>query len=122
MFIGIKTPNAESCTIHYRDIGDYLTREEKLAIVEHGSAESIEWEKIIPNNHGDWVNQRSAEFETWPVLGDKKPSAPRIFKVYGAGLKTGRDAWCYSMHKTTLIHNITRFLGTYESARRDFRI
>ncbi|MEZ2121443.1 DEAD/DEAH box helicase [Corynebacterium sp. CCM 9203] len=122
IFIGIKTPNAESCTIHYRDIGDYLTREEKLTIIEHGSAESIEWQKITPNNHGDWVNQRSEEFETWPVLGDKTPGSPRIFNIYGAGLKTGRDAWCYSMSKTALMHNITRFLDTYESARRDFRI
>ncbi|WP_323375433.1 hypothetical protein [Corynebacterium antarcticum] len=70
--IGIKTPNVDSCTIHYRDIGDYLTREEKLAIIQHSMPENIEWQIIVPNSHGDWINQRSETFKSWPKLGSKR--------------------------------------------------
>ncbi len=50
--------------IYYYDIGDYLSREEKLKIVtEFNSVKSIPWLRVAPNLDGDWINQRSPEFE-----------------------------------------------------------
>ena len=45
------------CQIHYKDIGDYLSREEKLqGIREIGSVASInDWKRIVPDNHNDWL-------------------------------------------------------------------
>ena len=41
--------------IHYYDIGDYLSREDKLRIIhEFGSVERIPWTILQPNEHGDW--------------------------------------------------------------------
>ena len=58
----VRNPNAthEGCRIRYRDIGDYLKREEKLAIVrDAGSVAGIgDWQEIIPDRHHDWVGQR----------------------------------------------------------------
>ena len=62
----VRNPEAdhEGCRILYRDIGDYLKREEKLAILR--TAESIdgikEWRRITPDRHDDWIGQRSEAF------------------------------------------------------------
>jgi len=62
--------------IQYHDIGDYLTRDEKLKLISKlNSANSPEmkWKKIIPNDQGDWLNQRNELFETFfPIQPDKK--------------------------------------------------
>ncbi len=40
---------AGSCEIHYRDIGDYLSRTQKLAIVDNGDLDTVHWETVVPN-------------------------------------------------------------------------
>ena len=63
IFIGVKDPNHSGpCEVHYRDIGDYLTREEKLRIVADGTLATVDWQTITPNSHGDWISQRNDEF------------------------------------------------------------
>ena len=63
--IFVKNPNAthDGCKIHYRDIGDYLTREEKLeALREAVSIKGIsDWQAITPNTNLrlGWTTQRS---------------------------------------------------------------
>ena len=73
--------------IQYRDIGDYLTREQKLDILEiEQSLEGTEWETITPNEHGDWVNHRDENYGTFQPLGDKstkgKSTSPAVFEMY----------------------------------------
>ena len=72
VMVGVKDPTKSGFELHYRDIGDYLTAGEKLDIVESSTVESIEWQPVTPNDDGDWLNQRSEEFSTWPVIGEKK--------------------------------------------------
>lgn len=113
VFIGVKQAGATGYAIHYRDIGDYLTAEEKLEIVDTSTIDNIEWEKITPNSHGDWVNQRSDDFATWPVLGDKKRSGQYIFKNYSSGIATSRDAWAYNSSSRKLASNIRYTIDFY---------
>ncbi|MDV6271328.1 DEAD/DEAH box helicase [Rhodococcus globerulus] len=118
IFIGIKNPaHAGSCEIHYRDIGDYLTREDKLRIVSEGQLGAVDWQSINPNTQGDWINQRNDEFEAWPAMGNKKaePGQVSVFKNYSAGLKTSRDTWCYSFSRDELEGNIARTVDFYNS-------
>ncbi|WP_420113772.1 DEAD/DEAH box helicase, partial [Pseudactinotalea sp.] len=79
----------------YRDIGDYLTREEKLAIVASDHLASVEWEPITPNAAGDWINQRGDDFETYQLLGEKS-GEDAVFGLFSGGVKTNRDAWVYN--------------------------
>jgi predicted helicase len=40
-------------TVYYKDIGDYLSREKKLAIIKKaGSIDGIDWTVLRPNEHG----------------------------------------------------------------------
>ena len=52
-----------SAVIHYHDIGDYLSREEKLKIIDDfGDIAHINWQLLTPDQHGDWLNKRDSEF------------------------------------------------------------
>ena len=113
--VGIKDTAKSGFQLHYRDIGDYLTAEEKLEIVDSSSIETIDWQSITPNKEGDWLNQRSEEFETWPVIGEKKGSSEKIFSQFSAGVKTSRDSWCYNFNPRELFNNVRETTAYYNA-------
>ena len=114
--IGIKDSFRTGFHLHYRDIGDYLTTGEKLKTVNSLAIESIDWSVISPNEHGDWISQRSDEFSTWPVLGGKKKEATSFFNSFSAGLKTNRDAWAYSFSIPLLCTNVSESVTAFNEA------
>ena len=107
--------------IHYLDIGDYLTREQKLKIIRDFKSiksRKMEWEIIEPNKKGDWINQRGDEFDNLiPIEPAKKfnPSSQSIFTAYLMGVGTSRDAWVYNYSKNELVKNIRSFIDFYNS-------
>ncbi|OBY33195.1 DEAD/DEAH box helicase [Mycolicibacter kumamotonensis] len=118
IFIGVKDPrHSGHAEVFYRDIGDYLSREEKLRIVDDSQLDAVDWETITPNLDGDWVDQRDEVFGSWPVIGAKKPSpnAAVVFTTYSGGLKSNRDAWCYNFSGNALAANIGRTVDFYNS-------
>ena len=67
----VKNPDKSGpATIHYTDIGDYLTAEQKLAKVAAAAdltgLDSVA--HITPNEHGDWLNQRRDDFDAFMPL------------------------------------------------------
>lgn len=111
-----------SGTIHYRDVGDYLTREEKLqAVQDAGSVESIPWRTIIPNEHGDWVNVRDPAFAKFMALGDKdNDTALRLFDTYSLGIVTGRDPWAFNYSRAKLADNMGRMIAFFNTQREAY--
>ena len=107
--------------INYHDIGDYLSREEKLSIiVKKRSAlnPAMNWQQLHPNEHGDWLNQRNDVFSSFIPLGDKdnKENKQTFFvPFYSNGLKTQRDAWCYNASKIKLTDNVKHTIAFYNS-------
>lgn len=123
IWIGVKDPaHTGSCEVFYKDIGDYLSREEKLSLVSKATLENLDWASITPNIQGDWVNQRSEDFATWPILGDKKNEngVPQFFSTYSLGLSTARDAWCYSYSDVQLHEQVQSISDQYCQARSLF--
>lgn len=111
----VKTPGkAGSTEIRYRDIGDYLTREQKLAIIADSAVAEMDWTPITPNEAGDWINQRNAAFANYPPIGDKD-SAGAIFRTYSGGLKTNRDAWVYNSSCATVKRTARATVDFYNS-------
>lgn len=71
----VKNPNKTGkANIYYHDIGDYLTREQKLKMVkDFRSIDGIEWKQIQPNDKHDWINQRDGVFDALvPLFPEKK--------------------------------------------------
>ena len=120
----VKNPNAthEGCKIHYCDIGDYLTRGEKLdALREAEAIKGIsDWETITPNRHYDWVDQRSDAFTEFYPIGTKEAKAGRtddaIFKLFSNGYKTSRDAYVYNFSRNACAENALRMTQDYLAA------
>lgn len=120
----VKNPaKPPSGKIHYFDIGDYLSREEKLTIVsELGSYKRIDWTELTPNAEGDWTAQRNLAFSAYPPMGDKRASATtlQVFGTYSNGLLTARDAWAYNYSARTLRTNVMRHIKRFNELVGDF--
>ncbi|WP_218668359.1 DEAD/DEAH box helicase, partial [Rodentibacter trehalosifermentans] len=118
----VKNPTAcERGKIYFHDIGDYLTRDQKLEkISQFASINGIDavkgWQRIIPDQFNDWLNQRDPNFDSYISMGDKKDkSAAVVFKNYSRGAETGRDAWVYNFNKTILIEKIKFTISNYNN-------
>jgi predicted helicase len=115
-----KSPSSP-CKLHYHDIGDYHAREDKLNIIRGlGSVENVPWQRVFPNNEGDWVNQRDATFSTFAPLGDKKNAIGQLFSVYSLGVVTNRDAWTYGFSRGVVLANMRRMINYYHDQLADF--
>ena len=100
-----------------------MSREQKLHVLEGADLTSVDWQTVIPNAQGDWINQRDETFSTWPILGQKDRAASAdvaILRKYTLGLATNRDAWAYNFSQTELAANITRMIEGYQEERVRF--
>ncbi|WP_375684225.1 DEAD/DEAH box helicase [Bartonella sp. CB15SXKL] len=118
----VKNPNAQQRgKIYFRNIGDYLTRQEKLTMIESlGSIDGITrskqgWQIITPDKHGDWIKQRDDSFKKFLAIGVKKGHDKKLFKIYSCGLKTNRDAWAYNSSYKILENNMHNMITFYNS-------
>ena len=107
----------EKAAIYYHDIGDYLSREQKLDIVkDFHSINNIEWENIQPNEKNDWINLRDGIFDNLiPLTPEKKfnQRSESFFNVNYLGVFTARDAWAFNFSKTKLHDNVTKMMRSY---------
>ena len=114
--------NQKKAEILYGDIGDYLSREEKLAKLRQGrSFFGIDLKPIHPNEHGDWLTTRDEAFQNYIPLESEKKFAGNsrgFFEGYSLGVATGRDVWCYNFSIQKLYQNIQTTLDFYEKQRR----
>src|SRR5665647_1280560 len=103
--------------IYYHDIGDYLSRKEKLATLKkYGSVNNMQWKTLTPNEHGDWISQRDDIFETYISLESEKKfevKTKSIFVVNSRGNETSRDAWIYNFSFSELKINMQRTVEFY---------
>ena len=119
----VKNPakKGQKTVIHYHDIGDYLTREQKLKMVKDFrsiSSQKLEWKIITPNEKADWINQRDGLFDNLiPLNPDKKLNlnSYSVFIVNGPNIATGRDNWTYNFSSRVLKENIKRLIQNYNS-------
>ena len=124
-----RNPDAahDGCRILYRDIGDYLSREDKLAAVRKwGSIAGIKnWQEIEPDRHHDWIGQRSEAFQALYPLGSKDAKAGRadeaIFRLFSNGYKTGRDAYVYNFSRDACAENARKMVDDYHEALQELQ-
>lgn len=118
----VKDASVKDSAIHYYDIGDYLKREEKLhRLANFTNLDAIPFETIIPNNKGDWINQREDAFEKLiPLKRDKKLQNPSVFDINSNGVGAGRDPWVYNFSKDALMQNVQKCIDTYNADLKRF--
>ena len=115
--IFVKNPNAthDGCKIHYRDIGDYLTREQKLEDITRGSIYkriSAIGRAITPDRHRLRLDRTSAamrllKFYPLGTIGSKSEveADDAIFQIVFIRVideQTG-DAYIYNFSRDMLV-------------------
>lgn len=109
------TTVAGPATIYYADIGDYLTREQKLEKVRNvGSANKVSFTAIEPNKHGDWISLRNDDFAAFTPLS----GAGGIFEWAAPGAQTNRDAWVMNFDSEKVRRSMRRAVEAYERDRQ----
>ena len=119
----VKNPQkTEKCELFYHDIGDYLSREDKLKIITNfGGIQGIKWNVLSPNDSHDWINQRNPVFENFIFLGNKNNLTTKtIFNLYSMGVKTNRDSWVYNFSDLNLATKIKEMIGFYNKQVSDY--
>lgn len=123
IMLAVKDPeHIGECVLHYRDIGDYLSQEEKLSVLESSELVTMDWETITPSRKGEWINQSSDKFDQFPPLGDKTKTlgSTPVLTAYSRGLETGRDAWVYNYSRQALEVNIDTMTNTFCDVREAY--
>lgn len=116
----VKNPDRRtSGQIRFYDIGDYLTREEKLErVASYGSLAGIDsvsgWQTIEPDGHGDWLGQRDKAFDAFlPAVCDG--DQPGIFLLRSRGLMTCRDVWNFNFSREKVKANVSASIAFFNS-------
>ncbi len=118
----VKKPNQAQDTkaaIYYHDIGDYLSREQKLALVrkfKSVDSKALKWQLIHPNEKGDWLNQRDGSFDEFIGMTPErkfKTSSQSWFILNSRGNETGRDTWVYNYSQKALNNYINIIVNEY---------
>lgn len=118
----VKKPNQAQdtkATIYYHDIGDYLSREQKLALVrkfKSVDSKALKWQLIHPNEKGDWLNQRDGSFDEFIGMTPEKKfktSSQSWFILNSRGNETGRDTWVYNYSQKALNNHINIIVNEY---------
>ncbi|GHR68207.1 helicase [Helicobacter pylori] len=118
----VKDASVKNSAIHYYEVEDYLKREAKLNLLAgFENLDSVPFEKITPNNKGDWINQREDGFEKLiPLKRDKKLQNNSVFDINSMGVKTGRNPWVYNFSKDALMQNVQKCIDTYNADLKRF--
>lgn len=122
----VKKPNKspdEKATIYYHDIGDYLKRTEKLEILKHFkdiNNSKIDWKILKPNEHNDWLNQRSDLFSSFiPIEAEKKYVDDKsFFRTYSLGIATNKDMFLYDFSVKKLGIKVKSMVDYYNQQRK----
>lgn len=126
---GTRTPIAISILVkdgsdahelYYHDIGDYLSRKEKLKILESSNGvDGLDWQRIIPDENHDWINQRDPNYQKYtPLVANEKT----VFFNNAMGVKTNRDIWVIGFSKKEVLKNSTLMIDSYNQTVKNRKI
>ncbi len=119
-FMKKKEQKSQSAKIYYTSVGQFWTKQEKLAYLENIKQFSyLNWQEITPDFKYNWLTEGlQAEFETFIPLGTKetkknKTESGVIFQLYSLGISSNRDTWVYNANRENLAENIPKIITTY---------
>ena len=118
------------CQIHYKDIGDYLSREDKLQRVREfrSIAGVTDWQDIQADKHHDWLNQRDQSYQAYMALGSKEAKSQKLVKpsvairIYTRGVGTNCDVWVWNFNQTLLIRKVQSLISHYQEQLQNVRV
>lgn len=124
-----KNNSKRKADIKYYNVGDNKSGTEKLMALQRDIFD-FDFEDIIPDKNGKWLNQTDNDFYEHLALIDKNVKNQKvgkaieqkaIFKLFSLGIATNRDDWAYDFDKEQLTKKIKYFLKIYNKDRNSFK-
>lgn len=104
---------SENKRIYYYDIGDYLSKNDKLnKLKDNVSINGLSFKEINSDENYDWINQRDKQYENYISLFGENNS---IFTEKITGVNTSRDSWCYGFSKENVKKQINTMIENFNS-------
>lgn len=94
--------------IFYHDIGTYLSKKQKLDLIEeYSSVKNIDFQVIKPDKNNNWINQGDEKFSSYSnILGD-------VFYKKTDGIQSNRDSWVFNYSQSCTIKNGEHMINNY---------
>ncbi|WP_187153902.1 type ISP restriction/modification enzyme [Lactobacillus kimbladii] len=109
--------------IFYHDIGDYLSRKEKLNIIKKFGTilnPNIDWDKIEPDNNNDWINRKDPNYQKYTWISDDNNSLKGVFITHALGIVSNRDMWVYGYSAEKVYENVKKLIDNYNNELTNF--
>ncbi len=113
-------PIKKSKLFYYR-FPNCESREDKLRLLKDSTFENLEseFDRIIPDEKGNWINQTDNDFNLLIPVCSKDVKLGRsqnaIFCLYSNGVSTNRDDWVYDFSKVSLTKKMQFFFKEYNN-------
>ena len=100
----VKNPLKQGCSILYKDVGNDLKRDAKLALLRKNetisqicAADCV----IEPDKNADWINMRDDNFDLHIQMSTQRGSViSGIFSSNSLGFETNMDTWAYNFSRS----------------------
>ena len=114
---------SETGRIFYFRVDELWNKNKKFDFLnESQNIDGIEWQSIEPDARHTWLTEGlSTEFNSFIPIGTKEARHTNvkaenvIFKTYGLGISTNRDAWAHNFNQNTLVQNIQKLITNYNA-------
>ena len=107
----IKT-GEEKSQIHYTEVEDYTSRENKLKWLADNSLSTLSLRTIVPNENAIWLNQTDNDFDELVPVANEENS---LFGLLTMGSASAKDDWVYDFDKKELENKIRYFATFYNN-------
>lgn len=105
---------------YYFSLADDMPRKDKLHWFDTTKFKDIPFERIHPDDKGNWLNLTDNDFDSLMPVCDKEVKRKNsqdgaIFNSYSQGLVTNRDEWVYDDNETNLENKVKHLIKIYNS-------
>ena len=116
----VKRKKTTSHDNYYYKCDDMLAGKDKLAFLSSTAFSDINFEHIVPDDNGNWLNQTNNDFDKLLCIACKKIKRAKrpmdetaVFKLFSMGVATNRDEWVYDFDKKNIKTKVRFFIKTY---------
>lgn len=114
--------NSNNHELYYKDIGDYLSKIDKLKVISSAnSLKKIDWTMINPDDNNDWINQKDPNYEKYLPLNEPKADN-NVFNQRLVGVATSRDPWVYGFSSENTLNNVNNLIENYNNEIQRLKI
>lgn len=118
----VKRNKQKGCKIFYARRPEFDTADDKLAWLGSTPAASVTFERVEPDNKGNWINLTDNDWDNLIPVADKKTKAAKgkaqekaIFKLFSLGIVTNRDEWAYDFDEKRLTEKVSLFASRFNA-------